>query len=598
MKAFAQQPASSSGDSTIELSYQLFGLLRASRCRKQLIWFLAAIVLVIVLNAAAQVRLNVWQGAIYDAIGQHDLSVFYRELLVFAAITSVLLVLGVSQTWLYEMLKVKLREAVSVDVLDEWLRPKRAYLLPLASDIGSHPDQRIQDDAHRFTELTADLGVGLVQSSLLLLSFIGVLWVLSAQIVFVLHGQTFSIPGYLVWCALAYAAIGSFFVWLVGRPLIKANADLRGEEAEFRFLLVRVDQKAEAIAIHRGEADERYHLGKALDNVLAKMRRIASELANLTWVSASYGWIGLIAPLALASPGYFSGTLSLGGLTMVVGAFYQVQQALRWYVDRFPALAEWNAALLRVMSYRRALMHPETLAKAQDHRITYGERPDGKFALDHVCVMGPTGRITLPEPHVEIDPRERVLISGTAKSGKTTFFRALAGLWPWGSGTITSPSGKVVMFLPQQPYLPVGALREVLTYPSPPAQFTEQALHAVLQRVRLGRLIPSLDKTVRWEEELTLDEQQRLAIGRALLHKPDWIIHDEAVSELDDDSRALVTSLFRQELAGTTLISIGRNTENGGFYDRVLQLRFVANDGAAPSRNPVNLDQSIPASPR
>ena len=598
MKVFEQQLPSSSQDSTIELSYQLFGLLRASRCRKQLLWFLVAIVLVIVLNAAAQVRLNIWQGSIYDAIAQHNPSVFYRELLIFATITSVLLVLGVSQTWLFEMLKVKLREAVSLDVLDEWLQPKRAYLLPLTGEIGNHPDQRIQDDARRFTELTADLGVGLIQSSLLLLSFIGVLWILSAQIVFVLHGQTFSIPGYLVWCALAYAAIGSFFVWLVGRPLIKANAELRGEEAEFRFLLVRVDQKAEAIAIHRGEADERYHLGKALENVLAKMRRIASQLANLTWVSASYGWIGLIAPLVLASPGYFSGTLSLGGLTMVVGAFYQVQQALRWYVDRFPALAEWNAALLRVMSYRRALMHPEILAKAQDHRITYAERSDGKFTLDKVCVMGPAGRITLPEPHVEIGPRERVLISGTARSGKTTFFRALAGLWPWGSGTISAPSGKVVMFLPQQPYLPVGTLREVLTYPSPPAQFSEQVLLTVLQRIRLGRLIPALDKTMRWEEELTLDEQQRLAIGRALLHKPDWIIHDEAVSELDDDSRALVTSLFRQELAGTTLISIGPDTNNRGFYDRVLQLRFAAGDGATPSRSPVDLHQSIPASPR
>ena len=598
MKIFEQQPASSSPDGTIELSYQLFGLLRASRCRKQLLWFLVAIVLVIVLNAAAQVRLNIWQGNIYDAIAQHNLSVFYRELLIFAGITSVLLVLGVSQTWLFEMLKVKLREAVSLDVLDEWLRPKRAYLLPLTGEIGSHPDQRIQDDTRRFTELTADLGIGLIQSSLLLLSFIGVLWILSSQIVFVLHGQTFSIPGYLVWCALAYAAIGSFFVWLVGRPLIRANAELRGEEAEFRFLLVRVDQKAEAIAIHRGEADERYHLGKALDNVLGKMRRIASELANLTWVSASYGWIGLIAPLVLAAPGYFSGTLSLGGLTMVVGAFYQVQQALRWYVDRFPALAEWNAALLRVMSYRRALMHPEVLAKTQDHRITYGERSDGKFALDNVCVTGPIGRITLAEPHLEISPRERVLIAGTAKSGKTTFFRALAGLWPWGSGTITVPSGKVVMFLPQQPYLPLGTLRDVLTYPSPPSQFSEQALYAVLQRIRLNRLIPALDKTMRWEADLTLDEQQRLAIGRALLHKPDWIIHDEALSELDDDSRILVTSLFRQELAGTTLISIGPDSNNRGFYDRVLQLRLAAGDGAAPSRDPVDLHQNIPASPR
>ncbi len=594
MNALLQQSAPALMDSTMELSYELFGLLRSTRFRKKLLLLSGAIVLVIVFNAAAQVRLNVWQGTIYDAIGQRDLSIFYREIAIFAAITSVLLVLGVSQTWFHERLKVALREAVSVDVLDEWLRPRRAYLLPLTGAIGSHPDQRIQDDARRFTELTTDLGVGLVQSSLLLVSFIGVLWVLSAQIVFVVGGHSFSIPGYLVWCALAYAATGSFLVWLVGRPLIRANKELRAQEAEFRFLLVRVDDKAEAIAIHRGEADERYHLGEALDRVLAMMRRIANGLANLTWVSASYGWIGLIAPIVLAAPGYFAGTLSLGGLMMVVGAFYQVQQALRWYVDRFPALAEWNAALFRVMAYRRALMHCQTLGQAQNH-IAYREHDDAKLVLDDLRVVGPAGRIALADPHLEVGPGERVLISGTPKSGKTTFFRALAGLWPWGNGAITTPRGKVIMFLPHRPYLPLGSLREVLTYPSSPEAFSDAALSGILHRIRLDRLTPALDKTVRWDQELTLDEQQRLAIGRALLHKPDWIVNDEAMSELDDDNRALVKSLFGKELARTALISIGRHTDNGGFYHRIVHLSVTASDETVPSRGAVDLRQGAAA---
>lgn len=240
------------GKDTVALSYELLALLRGTPFKRQLMLLAGAIVAVVLLNAAVQVSLNAWQGNIYDAIALRDVAVFTREVLVFFAITATLLVLGVVQTWSHEMLKVRFREAISVDVLDEWLRPKRAYLLPLAGEIGSHPDQRIQDDARRMTELTVDLGVGLLQSSLLLFSFIGVLWVLSAQVVFAVNGDRFSIPGYLVWCALAYAAVGSFFVWWVGRPLIRSNTELRAEEAEFRFLLVRVDEKAEAIAVRRG----------------------------------------------------------------------------------------------------------------------------------------------------------------------------------------------------------------------------------------------------------------------------------------------------------------------------------------------------------
>ena len=553
---------------------QLIGLLGAARARRSLVLFALGLVAVILLNAVAQVRLNAWQGNIYDAIGSRDLSVFYHQLGVFAAIASALLVLGVSQTWLHEMLKVKLREAVSADLVTEWLRPKRAYRLPLAGEIGSHPDQRIQDDSHRLTELTADLGVGLVQSSLLLVSFVGVLWVLSAQVVFVVDGDRFTIPGYMVWCALAYALIGSFFVWLVGRPLIRSNGALRAAEAEFRFMLVRVDENAEAIAIHRGEADEQGHLGSTLATVIDMMRRIATQLVNLTWVTAIYGWLGLIAPIVLAAPGYFSGTLSLGGLMMVVGAFYQVQQALRWYIDRFPTLAEWNAALSRVMSYRDVLLHPDGRGAGR-RTITYAERSDGKLSIEDICVSGPQGTISLSEPHLEIAPGERVLIAGSPQSGKTTFFRALAGLWIWGSGTIRLPAGSVVMYLPRQPYLPLGTLREVLTYPSTPEGFSDETLTAILKRFHLDRLLPALDKSDRWDQELSLDEQQRIAVGRALLHKPDWIIHDEGMSELDEDARKLCNSLFHRELAATGLITVGEHGENGGLYGRVLHLRAV-----------------------
>jgi putative ATP-binding cassette transporter len=561
-----------SDESTFAQSKLFLQLLARTQARDRLMLFAALIVAVLVLNAIAQVRLNAWQGGIYDAIAQKELSVFYEQLLIFGAIVIVLLLLGVSQTWLHEMLKVKLRSAVTIDLLDEWLKPKRAYRLPLAGDVGVHPDQRIQDDARRLTELTTDLGVGLAQSSLLLLSFIGVLWVLSAQVVFAVDGGSFSIPGYMVWCALAYAIVGSYFTYRVGRPLIQANADLRAREADFRFLLVRMDESAEAVAIHRGEPDERHHLGLAANQVFSTMRKIARSLANLNWVTASYGWIGIIAPIALAAPGYFSGTLSLGGLIMVVGAFYQVQQALRWYVDRFPGLAEWRAALFRVMSYRTALTQIETLGREQGV-ITYTDHPEGKLSLDGFCVSGPAGHICLPDETLEVAPGERILIAGTPRSGKTTFFRALAGLWIWGAGTLRLPRRGSVMFLLHRPYLPIGSLREAITYPHPPNHYSDADVESVLARIRLNRLLPSLDKVARWDQELTLDEQQRIAFARALLQKPDWIIQDEAMSEMDEDNRRLLQSAFQRELADTALIGIGKRSEDGSFYDRTLTLQ-------------------------
>jgi putative ATP-binding cassette transporter len=571
MNSAAKQPRAAE-EGTLAQTLELLKLLRRAPTKNKLVLYAALIVAVIVLNAVAQIRLNTWQGSFYDALAQRDLNMFFRELMVFGALVSVLLVLGVGQTWFHELLKVKLREAVIFDLIDEWLHPKRAYRMPLAGDIGVNPDQRIQDDARRLVELCIDLGVGLVQSTLLLVSFIGVLWVLSAQVIFVSGGKSFSIPGYMVWCAIAYALVGSYLTWKVGKPLIQANTDLRAREAEFRFLLVRVNESAEAIAIHRGEADEKDDLAAVARKVLAVMREIANDLARLNWVTASYGWIAIVAPIVVAAPGYFTGSMTFGGLMMVAGAFFQVQQSLRWFVDKFPMLAEWRATLMRVIAYRNVLIRVETLGHEQG-LITYADHPEGKLSIEDLCVFAPNGRISLPERRLDVAPGERVLIAGSPRCGKSTYFRALAGLWVWGSGTIRLPKRGTMLFLPHKPYIPLGTLREALTYPFPPDRFGEEAIRAALARVRLARLTPSLDSDARWDQDLTLDEQQRIAIARAVLHKPDWIIQDEAMSELDDENRQLAISVFREELAHTALISIGRKRDNHGFYSRILDLQ-------------------------
>jgi vitamin B12/bleomycin/antimicrobial peptide transport system ATP-binding/permease protein len=562
--------AEAAEDSTFKQMRFFWQMLDGPKSRRSLARYFLFIALVIGANALVQVRLNAWQGSIYDAISSRDISIFLREIGVFLGIVSVLLCLGVAQTWLHERLKVRLRQAATIDLLDEWLKPARILLLPLSGDIGVNPDQRIQEDTRRLSELTVDLLVGLLQSTLMLLAFVGVLWQLSAQVVFSLGGAHFTIPGYMVWAAMGYALLGSFITWLVGRPLIKAHTRLRAAEANFRFDLVRLNEAAEGVALSRGEAAERERLDGPTGAVIEIMRSIANRLATLNWVTGAYGWFAILAPLVLAAPGYFGGTLTLGGLMMVVGGFYQVQQALRWYVDRFPALAEWRAMLARVIDFRTALKRVEALDGISG-RIRYIEdNPSGKLCIEDLCIQTPGGRITLGDPSIVIEPGERVLIVASPKSGKTIFVKTLAGLWVWGSGTIRLP--KSVMFLPQTPYFPAGSLRTALAYPDMPA-FTDADAKKALERSLLGPLGAELNVEKRWDKELSLEEKRRLNLARLLLHRPKWVIKDESISELDDDTRKVAVSVLSTELRDMAFICVGRLEPGHGFFSRTYNLK-------------------------
>jgi vitamin B12/bleomycin/antimicrobial peptide transport system ATP-binding/permease protein len=255
-----------------------------------------------------------------------------------------------------------------------------------------------------------------------------------------------------------------------------------------------------------------------------------------------------------------------------VGAFFQVQQSLRWYVDRFPSLAEWRATLQRVISYRTALTRLEMLGSVAG-TISYDDHPEGRLSLDNLLVLGPNGRINLAEARLDVQPGERILISGTPRHGKNVFFRAIAGLWVWGTGTILLPDRKTIMYMPHRPYIPLGTLREAVAYPSQPTRFGDEAIRAVIARIRLDRLAAMLDVVGRWDQELTLDEQQRIAFARAILHKPAWIIQDESLSELDDNNRKLAESIFTDDLRSAALISVGKSDNNGTFYNRVFHLQ-------------------------
>jgi putative ATP-binding cassette transporter len=565
------QPVTAAGDGVIPQVLSLWRALRASRHRRTVGLLAAGIVLVVCLNAIGQIRLNSWQGDFYDAVEQRRLAAFATQLLVFVVIAGGLLVLVVSQTWLQEMAKVRLREWLTHDLLDQWLAPKRAYLLSFAGQIGVNPDQRIHQDAQHLTELTAILAIGLLQSSLLLVSFVGVLWVLSAQVVFNVGGESFMVPGYMVWCALLYSLGGSLLAWRIGRSLIPLNAERYAREADLRFALVRVNEHADGIVLHGGEDDERRMLDEPLGRVITMMARLAGGLARLTWITSGYGWLALVVPIVVAAPGYFDGELSFGALMMVVGAFNQVQASLRWFVDNLAQIADWRATLLRITAFRDALPTVETIGEEAGH-ITLVDSEAEKLVLDDVGVALPDECATLEQARVEVGPGERIQILGKPGTGKSTLFRALAGMWPWGAGTIQLPPREAMMFMPQRPYLPLGMLRAAVSYPAEPDRFDDAAVRAALERVDLGHLAPSLDRTERWDRQLSLDEQQRLAFARLLLHAPRWVVLDDAIDALGDDHRRLALSIFERELAGATVLRFGTDSARDCSWDRTLHI--------------------------
>src|SRR6516225_11247797 len=307
-------------------------VIARSRERKQLLLLGVGLVALVAATAYMQTRLNAWNQPFYDALTRKDLSAFLKQLGVFAMLAAILLVLNVSQVWLNQTTRVVLRQGLVHDLLDEWLKPLRAFRLSNAGAIGQNPDQRLSADAQHLTDLMSDLGIGLLQATLLLLSFIGVLWVSSQHMFLPLAGHRYYIPGYMVWCALFYAGTASFLSWLVGHPLIALDAERYAREANLRFALVRANEEIEGITIYGGEADEKGHLNRVFDSVLEVSRRIVRATTRLTWITAGYGWFTLVAPILVAAPSYLTGTMSFGELMLVVGAFNQVQTSLRWFV--------------------------------------------------------------------------------------------------------------------------------------------------------------------------------------------------------------------------------------------------------------------------
>ena len=537
---------------------ELVALLRAGRCYGRIMLLVAALVAVIGATAWYQILLNAWNKPFYDSLTHKDLPAFLQQLRAFAELAIVLLALNVGQLWLDQTLKLTLRRGLFGALLTQWMKPGRADAIARSGLIGENPDQRMQVDADTLADLSGALGIGLFQSTLLLLSFIGVLWGQSGSVSIPIAGSHYDIPGFMVWCALLYAATGSWLSWRVGRRLVDMNAERSAREASFRFELVRVNEAREDIALNHGETAETSRIAATFTGVVEIIRAAIRATVGLTWVTAGYGWFALVAPIVAAAPFYFSGRMTIGELMLIVGAFNQVQSSLRWYVNNFPAIANWRATLLRVTSFHRALVALDDLREADAPRIDRREQGDA-IEISGLCVMTPYLCVRLGEEKVVAAPGERLLLHGLSGSGKTVLFRALAGLWPLGKGRIIMPERGRALYLPTYAYVPPGRLIDSVCYPNA-ACATEQVA-AALEAVGLDHLQDKLFTAGRWDQDLDASERQSIAFARALLQKPDWLVMDDALVQIDPEAQGKIIALLNGPLAHVGLLGIGNGND-------------------------------------
>jgi putative ATP-binding cassette transporter len=537
-------------------------------------WLLTgSLALLVGANVGIALWLNVWNRDFFNALDKKDLLLLFHLLWVLAAIV-ISAGIGVAiQLHLKRRLQMNWRIWLSHTTVHRWLQSGRQYQLGLLADEIDNPDGRIAEDIRVSTEYAVEFAASILQCVLQLVTFLGVLWTLSGDFRITLFGAERNIPGYMVWCAVAYALIGSLLTYALGRGLIGAGNVRQGREADFRSVLTRAREHAEGIALMHGEDDERERLRGSLFDLRTAWNRQTLGQGNLSLLTSSLAYLAPIVPLIVALPRYLSGQIQLGGLMQTAQAFSSVQWALSWLIDNFPKFAEWRASTNRVVHLHVALSDlEESVETTEGERIKLHEPTESDLlVMRELGLTRPSGEMLVAEAEVEIRRPERVLIRGQSGSGKSTIMRAVAGVWPWGRGEIHLPKGNII-FMPQKPYFPLGTLREALHYPKAPEGVTDELLQETLHRVGLDHLRTRLDEKERWDHILSGGEQQRVAFARTLVHKPEWIFMDEATSALDEAGQENIMKLLIEELPETSVVSIGHRPGLEVFHTRELTL--------------------------
>jgi vitamin B12/bleomycin/antimicrobial peptide transport system ATP-binding/permease protein len=517
------------------------------------------------------VRFNLWYNTFYTALQNKDWNTFITQIGVFSLLAAFFIVSAVYQLYLQQWLQIRWRHWLTDHYLGRWLGQGTHYRMRLSGDQADNPDQRIADDIREFVENTLTIGIALLGSIVTLVSFVVILWNLSSTTPLIIGSKSFEIPGYLVWAALVYAIVGTWVTHLVGRPLIKLNFDQQRYEADFRFSLVRLRENAEEVTLLAGEEAEGARLRDRFGSVIRNWYEIMRRRKRLTFLTAGYSQVAVIFPFLVVSPVYFFGTMTLGGLMQIASAFGQVQSALSFFVTAYTAIADWKAVLNRLTGFEASILRAQDLDRTGP-RLEFLGKGGNALLVEDLAVGLPGGQEIVRLSDFSVKPGERVLVTGASGAGKTSLFRALGGVWPFGSGSIRVPEGASVLVLPQRSYMPLGTLRGALTYPQAADAFTQDEIDAVITAVGLGAFHDQLNETAYWADKLSGGEQQRLSMARALLQKPQWLFLDEATSALDEASEAALYRLLIERLPGTAIVSIGHRVSLVQFHHRFFEL--------------------------
>jgi putative ATP-binding cassette transporter len=518
------------------------------------------------------VLLNQWNSRFYNALQERNWDNFVYEIIYFSVLAAIYTVIAVYQLYLNQWLQIRWRRWMTAQYLGEWLHRANHYRMQLQGDAADNPDQRLTDDVKLFVDRTLNIGVGLLSAIVTLASFVTILWSLSDAAPLHMFGRDFAIPGYLVWGALIYSVLGTALTHLIGWPLVGLEFRQQQYEADFRFNLVRVRENSEQIALLQGEPAERERLlgrfGKVVENWLAIMTRTK----KLTAFTASYSQASVIFPYVLIAPAYFAEKIQLGGMMQTASAFSSVQGAMSFFISAYRQLAEWRAVMNRLDGFEAGIIAADELATRAD-RIHVVEASGGRaIELKELIVRLPNGAPLVTADGFSLRKDERTLVTGPSGAGKSTLFRAIAGIWPFGGGSIAIPQDATLMMMPQRPYFPVGPLQAAIVYPAEAGAFSSDQVKEALSSVGLPQLASRLAEEAHWNRMLSLGEQQRLGLARALLHAPQFLFLDEATASLDEAAEAALYHLLEEQMPATTIVSIGHRSTLDAFHQRNVAL--------------------------